>query len=282
MAYTREDDAVKLLAVSDLHVSHPKNKDIVSALPASPADWLLIAGDVGETPDQLAWTLETLKGRFRQIVWTPGNHELWTTPADPVQLRGEARYQHLVELCRSHGVLTPEDDYQTVEFDSGTFTVVPLTLLYDYTFRPPGTTAAQAIEAAAENGIVCTDEYYLHADPYPSIVEWCHARVAQTAARLDRLDPGVPTVLVGHFPMRRDLAVLPRIPQFSLWCGTDRTEDWHVRYRAAVVVTGHRHMPGTNWRDGVPFVEPALGYPREWEHFPRRPLPWTVVPLPTR
>jgi hypothetical protein len=42
-------------------------------------------------------------------VWTPGNHELWTRRKDPVPLRGAERYLALVELCRSLGILTPED-----------------------------------------------------------------------------------------------------------------------------------------------------------------------------
>ncbi|WP_435797549.1 hypothetical protein [Streptomyces avermitilis] len=39
-------------------------------------------------------------GRFSRAVWTPGNHGLWTHPADPVQLYGVARYDALVELRR--------------------------------------------------------------------------------------------------------------------------------------------------------------------------------------
>ncbi len=36
-----------LLAVSDLHVSYPDNRPIVSSLaPASDGDWLIVAGDV--------------------------------------------------------------------------------------------------------------------------------------------------------------------------------------------------------------------------------------------
>jgi 3',5'-cyclic AMP phosphodiesterase CpdA len=42
--------------------------------------------------------------RFAKVIWTPGNHELWTPKGDPVQLRGEQRYQYLVELCRNLGV----------------------------------------------------------------------------------------------------------------------------------------------------------------------------------
>src|ERR1039457_3091619 len=104
--------APKLLAVSDLHVAFPENREIVANLwPESAGDWLLVAGDVGEIVADIEWALRTLSERFAVVVWVPGNHELWTHQADPVQLRGEARYWHLVDLCRSLGVVTPEDPY---------------------------------------------------------------------------------------------------------------------------------------------------------------------------
>ena len=102
----------RLLAVSDLHVSFAANREIVAALrPGSPGDWLLVAGDVGEIVPHIEWALRTLSERFAKVIWVPGNHELWTRPADPVQLRGESRYRHLVELCRGLGVATPEDPF---------------------------------------------------------------------------------------------------------------------------------------------------------------------------
>ena len=61
-----------------------------------------------------------------------------------------------------------------------------------------------------------------------------------------------------------------RHPEFAQWCGTERTADWHLRYRAAAVVYGHLHIPRTTWYDGVRFEEVSLGYPREWRA-PRRP-----------
>ena len=40
---------LRLVALSDLHVAHPENRKIISELrPESEADWLLLAGDVGE------------------------------------------------------------------------------------------------------------------------------------------------------------------------------------------------------------------------------------------
>ncbi len=98
-----------LLALSDLHVAHPENRKIVSGLrPESERDWLLLAGDVGELSGDIEWVLGTLSERFATVVWTPGNHELWTRRADPVRLRGEERYLFLVEMCRRLGVITPE------------------------------------------------------------------------------------------------------------------------------------------------------------------------------
>ena len=129
----------QLLAVSDLHVAYADNRDIVSSLhPGTDADWLLVAGDVGEKVADIERALALLSERFAKVVWVPGNHELWTHPSDPVRLRGEARYLHLVELCRSLGVLTPEDPYPVWEDADGPVTVAPLFLLYDYTFREIG------------------------------------------------------------------------------------------------------------------------------------------------
>ncbi|WP_246144460.1 metallophosphoesterase [Actinacidiphila oryziradicis] len=102
----------RLLAVSDLHVSYEENRAVVEGIrPTDDGDWLLVAGDIGERSADIEWTLRLLADRFAQVVWVPGNHELWTHDSDPLGLRGEPRYRHLVDLCRSLGVLTPEDPY---------------------------------------------------------------------------------------------------------------------------------------------------------------------------
>jgi 3',5'-cyclic AMP phosphodiesterase CpdA len=258
--------AGKLLAVSDVHVAYDENRLIVEALrPQSERDWLLVAGDVGEQVADIEWALRTLRERFAVVVWAPGNHELWTPREDPVQLRGEDRYQHLVEVCRRLGVVTPEDPYPIWDGDGGPVTVAPLFLLYDYTFRPPGTsTKEEALAYAYETGVVCTDETLLHPDPYPTRDAWCRARVATTERRLATRQPDLPTVLVNHFPLVREPTQILRYPEFAQWCGTELTADWHTRFSAAAVVYGHLHIPRTTHHDGVRFEEVSLGYPREW------------------
>ena len=262
-----------LLAISDLHIAYEENRKIVEALrPRSDEDWLLVAGDVAETVADVEWALGTLRERFGTVVWAPGNHELWTTRDDPVRLRGVARYEHLVGRCRELGVLTPEDPYPVWRGAGGPATIAPLFLLYDYTFRPDGTaTKEQALAKAYEAGVVCTDEYLLHPDPYPGRDAWCAARVALSEQRLAACDPDLPTVLVNHFPLVREPTRVLYHPEFAQWCGTERTADWHVRFRAAAVVYGHLHIPRTTWYDGVRFEEVSVGYPREWRRPGARP-----------
>jgi 3',5'-cyclic AMP phosphodiesterase CpdA len=257
--------AGKLLAVSDLHVAYAENREILEGLrPGSDQDWLLVAGDVGERVADIEWALRTLRERYAVVVWAPGNHELWTPRDDPVQLRGEERYRHLVDLCRRIGVLTPEDPYPVWQGDGGPVTIAPLFLLYDYTFRPPGTsTKEEGLAYAHGTGVVCTDEVLLHPDPYPTRDAWCHARVAGTEPRLAAA-AATPTVLVNHFPLVREPTRILRYPEFAQWCGTELTADWHTRFNAAAVVYGHLHIPRTTWYDGVRFEEVSLGYPREW------------------
>ena len=105
------------------------------------------------------------------------------------------------------------------------------------------------------------DEDLLAADPYPTRDAWCAARVEATEPRLAALPADVPLIVVNHFPLNADLAVLPRIPRFSIWCGTRSTHDWHKRFRATVAVSGHLHVPRTDWIDGVRFEEVSFGYP---------------------
>jgi 3',5'-cyclic AMP phosphodiesterase CpdA len=254
---------VKLYAISDLHVGFEDNRRLWATLGDHPGDWLILAGDLGETDDHLRFVLQIATARFGRVLWVPGNHELWTLPHEAGSLRGEARYHRCIELCRDHGVLTPEDPYVVWPGEGPPCVLAPMFLLYDYSFRPDHVAEADALAWAREAGLECTDEILLHPDPYPSRGAWCRARHAATRARLDGIPADHGTILINHFPLRRDLARLPAIPRFSIWCGTRLTESWHLDYRARVVISGHLHIRSTRWIDGVRFEEVSLGYPRQ-------------------
>ncbi len=258
---------MKLYAISDLHLRSEDNRLALQALPPHPEDWLILAGDIGETEAHLHFALRVLTPRFRQLLWVPGNHDLWTMPSEPDALRGEAKYQRLVAICHDYGVLTPEDPYVRWPGEGQPYLLAPLFILYDYSFRPDGVPFDKAVEWAAESGVICADEVLLHPDPYPSLVDWCADRCRYSEGRLLAVPPGVRLVLINHFPLRQDLVRLRRIPRFKLWCGSRCTEDWHVRFPVAVAVYGHLHIRGTYLRDDVRFEEVSFGYARDWDYW---------------
>ena len=261
-----------LLATSDLHVTHEGNRDIIERIrPQHDDDWLIVAGDVADSTDAIEWALRLLAGRFATVIWTPGNHELWTVPKDPAAARGVRRYENLVRLCRDLGVITPEDEYPIFTTDDESLVVAPLFLLYDYSFRDPGTSLGAAMDHAYSTGLVFSDEQLLHPDPFPSRQAWCHDRVRLTEQRLAAVPADRRTVLVSHFPLHRGPTRMLRHPHLAMWCGTELTADWHTRFRAAAAVYGHLHIPVTLEFDGVRFDEVSLGYPREWRSRPTQP-----------
>ena len=271
-----------LTAIADLHVDVVENRRFVESLrPAHDDDWLIVCGDVGETMASVEWALATLARAFAQVVWVPGNHELWTYPSDPVQLRGEARYRHLVDRCRALGIATPEDPYPVWTGAGGPAVVAPLFTLYDYSFgRNLAPTKRESLARARAAGVVCSDELVLHPDPHASVEQWCRERVRWTERRLtETAATGLPVVLVGHFPLVAELTAPLYRPEFAQWCGTVATADWHTRFDARAVVYGHLHIPRTTVIDGVPFEEVSFGYPRERRRrvrpvdVPRRILP---------
>ena len=262
----------RLWAIADLHLASAPNRRALPLLKSRPDDWLIVAGDVGETEDHLRFALDVLADKFARLIWVPGNHDLWTLPTDG--LRGEAKYRSLVKICRERGVLTPEDPYPLWPDRSAgpeapgarALRLVPLFLLYDYSLTPSPMTADDALRWAEETGIRCADEDLLHFPPHDSRQDWCAKRLRDTRSRLDaELGPDEGTVLISHWPLRSDFFLPARIERFAIWCGSRETHDWHRRYRAEVVVYGHLHIKRTHWHDGVRFEEVSLGYPAHWD-----------------
>ncbi|HTZ79824.1 MAG TPA: metallophosphoesterase [Stellaceae bacterium] len=255
---------MKLWAISDLHIGSDVNRRAVAAMAAHPEDWLILAGDVGDHQDDLAFAFATLGRRFAKLIWVPGNHELWTE-RHPKAPAGVQRYEELVALARDHDVLTPEDPYVEWPGQGPPTVLAPMTLLYDYSIRPPEVAREGVVAWAAEAGIYASDERRLGAAPYADIADWCRARVEMTARRLAAVPAEAATVLINHYPLRAEDVVLPRKPRFAPWCGTRATADWHRRFRARAVVYGHLHVRSSRFVEGVHFQEVSLGYPRHWD-----------------
>lgn len=255
---------MKLFAIADLHLARPENRQALIDLPPHPEDWLIVVGDVCENIDLFEKAMALLTKKFAKLFWTPGNHDLWTISQQPEAARGLFRYNELVAICRRYGIHTPEDAYVRWPLSPEPLFIAPIFTLYDYSFRPPHVTLETAVSWAEETNVVCNDEFLLHPDPFPSRQEWCASRCRHTETRLAETAQHGSLILASHFPLRYDLVHIPRIPRFSLWCGTKQTEDWHSRFPVTAVVYGHLHMRGTHLRDGIPHTEVSFGYPGQW------------------
>jgi hypothetical protein len=58
--------APRLLATSDIHISHRANRAALDEAGHHPHDWLILAGDVGEKADHLRWALDLFVPRFAE------------------------------------------------------------------------------------------------------------------------------------------------------------------------------------------------------------------------
>ncbi|MCX2163016.1 metallophosphoesterase family protein [Corynebacterium auriscanis] len=246
-----------LWAVSDLHVRAPGNWELFDkhVRPQNPTDWLIVAGDVAEDLDTVIEVLQECTRRFDTVIFTPGNHELYSREAD--ELKGRDKYDVLISLCRELGVVTPEDTYQSF---AGR-TIVPMFTLYDHTWRDPELTRDEALAGAQERGIVLTDSVAI--EPYEDVRLWCRDRLAYTLKRLAVVDE--PTILVNHWPLVRQAIDQLKYPDIGLWSGTRHTQTWPERYKAEAVIYGHLHIPTQISVEGVTHTEVSLGYPREWQ-----------------
>lgn len=158
---------MKLLAISDLHVGFAENRRAVESMTPRPDDWLILAGDLGESEEHLRLVFDVLGPRFRQLMWVPGNHELYSDPEGPGP-RGEDKYLTVVELCRRAGVLTPEDPFPVWAGEGGAHVLAPLFVLYDYSFCPPGLSPRDPVAWAVESGVLSLDQALLSPHPHAS------------------------------------------------------------------------------------------------------------------
>ena len=258
---------MKIFGISDLHLEHKENREALERLPVYPNDWLIVAGDVGNLLQTVEQGFDILSPRFAKLFWVPGNHELWAFPKEESATESVEKYKNLIELCRKYKIVSPEDPFEVIQTEKGSFVLAPLFVLYDYSFRPEHISVDNAIQWANEAKLMCNDEYLLKPKPYPSIREWCEERVLISESKLDeaqKQNPEAKFILINHFPLRYVDATLWLIPRFSIWCGTKLTEKWPWKYPTEAVVYGHLHLRKSFREKGVRFEEVSLGYPKHW------------------
>ena len=238
---------MRIFAISDLHTDFRENRLALerAGLSGHRDDALIVAGDVADAEPVLRDTLQWLAGRFREVFFVPGNHEVWVRddPRDSMQ-----KFHDVLRLCDRAGVRTAPARVDGVW-------VVPLFSWYDPSFDVRGEGVEEELEA-------WSDRYFCR---WPAGVE----RVDR--AFLEMNEPRVraydaPVITFSHFVPRPELVPPVRCLRFRglpLVAGSAGIEEQVRRIRPRVHVFGHTHIPVDEVIDGVRYVQ---------HHF-RRPAP---------
>lgn len=233
--------------MSDLHTDFKENLLLLNRL--SPFsyrnDVLIVAGDVADRLPVIAETLMMLRPKFRRVIYTPGNHELWvrTDGCNSVE-----KLYKVLDLCDRIGVHTRPSKVEGVW-------LVPL-----FSWYSP---AAGDGEDCDEEELKGWADFYFCSWP-EGLTELPAFFLKMNERHLVPYD--APVISLSHFLPRRDL--LPPVEHLRFKClpkvaGCPGLDEQIRSLGSRVHVYGHSHIMCDRVIDGVRYVHNALGYPQD-------------------
>lgn len=236
----------RIFALSDIHVDYEANARWVQGLSRQDyrQDVLILAGDVSHRQALLRTSLQALVACFQQVLFVPGNHDLWVL-GEP----GRTSLDKFEEVQRT----AAECGVQTAACRIGDTLLVPLLGWYDYSFGVP-----------SEELLRTWADY--RACRWPDLET---AEVALLFERMNRLparNDAKTVISCSHFLPRIDLVpsyVPARHRVLDPVLGSVRIEQQLRRLQPDIHVYGHSHINRSLKVDGVRYINNAYGYPQE-------------------
>lgn len=239
---------MRVFALSDIHIDYEVNAKWIESL--SMADYqndvLILAGDVTPKRRLLEWCLKTLAKRFKKVLFVPGNHELWLTPAD----RDRSSLQKFDDVC----AVVESSGASMQAFRAPGLAIIPLLAWYDYSFGEP----------SAELKSIWMD---YHTCRWPG--GFCDKDVAAHFAALNQDlagPPGDKVITYSHFLPRIDVmpGFMPHASRVLYPILGSVHLDRQLRsLNASMHIYGHSHVNQNVTIDGVEYINNAFGYPSE-------------------
>jgi len=237
---------MRVFAVSDLHVDYAENLRWVSQISQQDyrSDILLCAGDISQNLTSLGRVLESLRACFREVLYVPGNHELWLT--DGHLENSFERFHHILTMAAGCGV-------RVEPLTLNGISLVPLFAWYDFSFGEP----SDHLRNAWVDFRACRWPQEFDA---PRIAEYFlslnHAHLKTYAQ---------PVISFSHFVPRGDLLPGPLWKRSFLRpvLGSEEIEKQIRRIDSRLHVYGHFHVNARQERDRVTYINNAFGYPDE-------------------
>jgi len=239
---------MRVFALSDIHVDYDVNAKWIRNLSRYDYtdDILILAGDVTHKQSLLAWCLSELTARLNQVLFVPGNHDLWVL--------GETKEKTSLQKFREVAAMVETGGASMQPFFKHGVFIAPLLGWYDYSFGEPS-------EALAD---VWMD---YRACRWPE--GFGPRQVATHFAELNRqiVPPRAAKVITfSHFLPRLDLVpayVSRRHRILDPVLGSTLLEQQLRRLDPSIHVYGHSHINRSVLIDGIKYINNAFGYPQE-------------------
>lgn len=238
---------MKVYAISDLHVDYEENYRWVLSLSDSDHtdDILIVAGDMTDLTDIMSRAFQALRKKFREVLYVPGNHDLWVIRNK--EKDSFARLKTIHQVAKDTGIITEPFHLDKLSF-------VPLQGWYDYSFGLP-------------NGKLASCWADFRACIWPDN----HNEKTLTSfflnLNLDHLNIQNQTVIsFSHFMPRIDImpSFIPLERRFTYpILGTELLDLQIRKLKPAIHVYGHSHLNLEIKKDKILYVNNAYGYPHE-------------------
>ena len=121
---------MRIFAVSDLHTDFAENRRRLQQVSSTAylQDAVGVAGDIADDLKIIDWTLRKLRSRFGQVLYVPGDHELWFRDGE---CDSAETFRQVLRLCDEIGIYTRPGR-------AGNNWVVPLFSWYDSDYNREG------------------------------------------------------------------------------------------------------------------------------------------------
>jgi predicted phosphodiesterase len=239
---------MRVFALSDIHVDYAENLDWVLQLSAAEytEDILVLAGDVSHSIELLSQVFDSLKSKFLEVLFVPGNHELW--------VQGQAfdcslqKFDAIDDLCKTLGVRNTLFEHESVNF-------VPLLSWYDFSFGEPD----RYLRRAWRNFRACS---------WPDTLDSSAAVCKHFLQRNLPLPPANGKIVISYSHFLQRIDVMPdRIPadrrRVYPVLGSDGLGDQVRKLQPNIHIYGHSHINQAIELDGINFVNNAFATPSE-------------------
>jgi Icc-related predicted phosphoesterase len=261
---------MRVLAVSDLHVDYEQNMAWCSQLCDAEYrnDVLVVAGDISHKLDLLEKCLNTLKSKFKQVFFSPGNHDLWVTAEGENSIE---KLEKVFQVCERVGVKTRTEKIEGVWF-------VPIASWYHASWDreedwvdvlPPRKVMADFRACKWPKGLALQKDSSI-AELFDSFND-PELQNLETVLEIEResaFESACPVISFSHFLPRNEL-----IPEKSKLfykalpkaVGSDYLRRRIDDLKPDIHIFGHTHFSYDCYLDNVRYVQWPLAYPKEQE-----------------